>query len=58
MKGWPSLDSTTKWDQLPDALFEYIKMIEQYTGIPVTIVSIGPGRDQTLKCNTNKVQVS
>lgn len=58
MKGWPSLDSTREWDELPESLFEYIRMIEQYTGIPVTIVSIGPGRDQTLKSNTNKVQVS
>ncbi|MHC4993813.1 MAG: adenylosuccinate synthase [Planctomycetota bacterium] len=36
------------YDDLPETAKAYIDMIEQRTGIPVTIVSVGPDRAQTL----------
>ncbi len=35
-------------DELPDALLEYIRFIEQYTGVEICIVSTGPNRLQTI----------
>ena len=50
MKGWNSeLDACTKVSDIPVALAEYIKFIEEETGVPVDILSIGPDRLQTLE---------
>jgi adenylosuccinate synthase len=35
-------------DDLPDAALAYIRRIEALTGVPVTLVSIGPGRSETI----------
>jgi adenylosuccinate synthase len=34
--------------EFPAELNDYIKFIEQETGVPVTIVSVGPDRAQTI----------
>lgn len=34
--------------QLPQRAMEYVRMIERFVGVPVSIVSVGPGREQTL----------
>lgn len=48
-KGWNvDLTGMDSEIQIPEALDEYIKFIEDYTGIPITIVSVGPDRKQTL----------
>ena len=50
MEGWNSeLDACTKVSDIPAALAEYIKFIEDETGVPVDILSIGPDRLQTLE---------
>ncbi len=36
------------YNELPDALKEYVDYLEQKVGIPITIVSVGPDRTQTL----------
>ena len=36
------------FDQLPAALMQYVDYIEQATGLPITIISVGPDRKQTL----------
>lgn len=36
------------WDELPDALKNYIAYIEKETGVPVTIISVGPDRSATI----------
>ncbi len=41
--GWKDID-----DKLPETLEEYIKFIENYLEVPVTIVSIGPGREELI----------
>jgi adenylosuccinate synthase len=49
-KGWNKIDkSSTKTADLPKAAQEYLKYIEKETGVPIAIVSIGPGRAETIK---------
>jgi len=40
---WQDID-----DKLPPSLEKYIKFIEDYLDIPVTLVSIGPGREELI----------
>lgn len=47
--GWKcDLSACHSYDQLPKELRDYISFIEQATGVPVSIISIGPDRDQTI----------
>jgi adenylosuccinate synthase len=49
MQGWSEdLMVINDVEQLPAALLSYIDYIEQATGLPITIVSVGPDRKQTL----------
>jgi len=49
VKGWSEdLTQMDSADQLPQAVHDYIKFIEQETGVPVVLVSVGPDRAQTL----------
>lgn len=48
-KGWKTaINKATKFDQLPPELKKYIQFIENETGIPVSIVSVGPDRKETI----------
>lgn len=49
LPGWNcDLTNITSEDKFPEALSSYIKFIEAETGVPVTIVSVGPNRQQTI----------
>lgn len=49
LKGWMCDISNCKtYEELPEAARDYIKAIEDTTGVPVKIVSVGPRRDQTI----------
>jgi len=52
IKGWnkdlTAIDDKTK---LPKELMDYIKFIETATETPITIVSVGPDRKQTIRMN-------
>ncbi len=49
MKGWDKdLTGMTDINQIPESLSNYIDFIEKETGVPITIVSVGPDRTQTL----------
>jgi adenylosuccinate synthase len=49
LEGWNCpLDTMKSKDEFPKALWEYIAFIEKETGVPVSIVSIGPNRNQTI----------
>jgi adenylosuccinate synthase len=49
-KGWnTSLDGCTTVAEMPSALAEYIKFIEEEVGLTVDTISIGPDRLQTLQ---------
>ena len=48
-KGWQTdISSCRTYDSLPAELKAYIAFIEQQTGVPVDIVSVGPDRDATI----------
>ena len=38
----------TDWDALPAAAHAYLKFIEDFIGVPVTMVSVGPKRTQSI----------
>jgi adenylosuccinate synthase len=47
--GWKEhISGIRKYDMLPENLKSYIKFIEDQTGIPVTMVSVGPDREETI----------
>ena len=49
LKGWhKDLTGLSNPDQMPAALNDYISFIEKETGVPISIVSVGPDRTQTL----------
>ncbi len=48
-KGWKQdLTGLTSYDALPVELKEYIEFIEEYVGVPIKVVSVGPDRKQTI----------
>ena len=48
-KGWGIFDSVPgSLDELPFELNKYIRFIEQETGVPVKLVSVGPDRTETI----------
>ncbi|MFD1063468.1 adenylosuccinate synthase [Winogradskyella litorisediminis] len=49
LKGWAAdLTGMTEASQLPDALNGYVEFLEKELNIPITIVSVGPDRKQTI----------
>jgi adenylosuccinate synthase len=47
LPGWSGdLSSATEPDQLPTEAREYIDFLEDQVGVPITLVGVGPGRDQ------------
>lgn len=48
-KGWNrDISSCRTYNELPEETKEYIRMIEDTTGVRVKIISVGPDRDQTM----------
>jgi adenylosuccinate synthase len=49
LPGWSEdVCSIKSFDKLPKQLKDYMLFIEKETGVPVSIVSVGPNRDQTI----------
>jgi len=52
-KGWEEQDwqeiSEKGYDYLPDEVISYIDFIEESLDVPITYISVGPKRDQTIK---------
>lgn len=49
MPAWKSdISAITDYDELPDEAKAYIQLIEQETGAPVVLISVGPQRTQTI----------
>jgi adenylosuccinate synthase len=52
LKGWNrDLTTSTSSDEMPVELNDYIAFIERETSVPISIVSVGPDRTQTLLRN-------
>lgn len=49
IKGWKSdLTKLSSIEEIPDELNNYVEYLEQELNVPITIVSVGPDRKQTL----------
>ncbi|AMD85654.1 Adenylosuccinate synthetase [Capnocytophaga haemolytica] len=49
MKGWKQdLTSIKQYEQLPKELLSYIEFLEKNLEVPITLVSVGPDRTQTI----------
>ncbi len=42
------VSNITKFEELPQNAQRYVKTIENWVGIPVVMISVGPGRNQTI----------
>ena len=50
--GWSEdISCIRKKEDLPENTINYLKRIEEITGTPVNIISVGPGRDETIMVN-------
>lgn len=48
-EGWKTdITHIRKWEDVPEALKQYIAFIEQEMGVPFRIVSVGPNRKETI----------
>ncbi len=49
LPGWESeIETAERLDQLPPAARDYVQFIQDFTGVHVSFVSVGPERDQTV----------
>ncbi len=47
--GWGTdIEGCTEFEELPMAARDYVRFIERLAGVPVSFVSVGPARDQTI----------
>lgn len=52
MPGWEEdISQIRQFEDLPIQVKDYLKRIEELSGVPVQIVSVGPGREQTIILN-------
>jgi adenylosuccinate synthase len=49
LDGWEQkISDIKKFDKLPSELKRYIKFIEKFCGVPITLISVGPDREETI----------
>jgi adenylosuccinate synthase len=49
LHGWEeNISEIKKYNELPEPLRKFIEFIEKNTGVPVTMVSVGPDREETI----------
>jgi adenylosuccinate synthase len=49
LKGWSEdVSNSEKYEDLPESMINYIQYIKNESQVPVTIISIGPNRSQTI----------
>ncbi len=49
MPGWrENIERAKTWEELPKAARDYVLRLEELTGIHISIISVGPDREQTL----------
>lgn len=51
MPGWSEdISNCRTWEQLPENARNYFRRIEELVRTPIAIVSVGPGREETILC--------
>ena len=49
LKGWErQISDVREFDKLPSELKRFIEFIEKFCGVPVTLISVGPDREETI----------
>ncbi|MBX3114181.1 MAG: adenylosuccinate synthase [Fimbriimonadaceae bacterium] len=49
LAGWDEdISGARKWEDLPKTTQDYVRFIEEFTGVPAAILSIGPDREETI----------
>ncbi|MBA3029301.1 MAG: adenylosuccinate synthase [Desulfobacteraceae bacterium] len=52
LPGWPEdISGIRTYDELPANTKSYLKRIEELSAVPIDIISVGPGRDETIVLN-------
>ena len=55
LPGWKEdLGECRTFSELPDAAREYLQFVADYVGAPVTLVGVGPGREQVVWTDAGK----
>jgi adenylosuccinate synthase len=50
LAGWRSdITTFTRYEQLPDAAKKYVQFLEKTTGVAISVVGVGPGREQFVR---------
>ena len=50
LRGWKkSLAGIKEWSDLPPVAQDYLKFLSEYLGVPISMVSTGPGREETIR---------
>ena len=50
LPGWnENISSYKSWEELPKNCKEYVETIEKIINIPISLISVGPDRNQTFK---------
>ncbi len=53
LPGWQAdIRNARRYTDLPQAARQYLSRIETLSGVPIQIVSVGPGRDETIVCES------
>jgi adenylosuccinate synthase len=49
LPGWgEEITAVREWSRLPDNARRYIERLEALVDVPVQLISVGPGRDETI----------
>ena len=49
LPGWQEdIETAARIEELPPAARDYVRFVEEFAGVPVSIVGVGPARDQTI----------
>jgi adenylosuccinate synthase len=49
LAGWGTeIETAARFEELPEAAQAYVRFIEEFTGVRVSFVGVGPARDQTI----------
>ena len=50
LPGWKTdLSSCTSYEELPAAAKDYVRFLQSITGVPISVVGVGPGREQFVR---------